>query len=452
MMDGFTQVNVLDIPRIYTALAEWAACMCFSMYLKPRLEVKKYIAVSALGLILQSVFLVVSKDVGILLWLPCMLGAVVLMLVLLLMLNDIDFTAAVYTCVRAFLLAEFMASFEWQLHCFWWPKNDMEWWQKWGLLIVVYSVILIAFGIVERKYATKDRRLTITNRECFRIVLMGTAIFAVSNLSFYYEKTPFSGQYASEIMNIRTLVDALGVVLICTYHIQHRENEVRRELSTMQTMFENQYAQYRMNRDSIEMVNRKYHDLKHLIEVLRVEPDEALREEWLDRLENDIRSYELQNKTGNSVLDTLLTAKMMTCQKHGITMTVVADGKCLSFMDKMDICTIFGNALDNAIEHERKIPEKEKRMIHLKLNTQKQFLLFQMENYCPDPPKFHGGFPMTTKGDTENHGYGLKSIQYTVKKYGGRVTVKTEKEWFLLNVLIPLPTEKELCEIANDEK
>lgn len=361
------------------------------------------------------------------------------MLGLLLLLNDVDFMAAVYTCVRAFLLAEFMASIEWQFHYFWWPQNDMALWKKWALLLSVYGVILIAFGFVEGKYTKKSRRLNITKQECWSVVIIGIAIFAVSNLSFYYANTPFSGQHASEIMNIRTLVDALGVALVFTYHIQHSENEARRELSTMQTMFENQYAQYQMNRDSIEMVNRKYHDLKHLIEVLRVEPDAALREEWLDRLENDIRSYELQNKTGNTVLDTLLTAKMATCQRHGITMTVVADGKCLSFMDKMDVCTIFGNALDNAIEYEKKIPEQEKRMVHLKLNIQKQFVLFQMENYCPNPPKFHGGLPVTTKRDKENHGYGLKSIQYTVKKYGGRLTVKAEKDWFLLKVLIPLP-------------
>ena len=141
MMDGFTQVNVLDIPRIYTALAEWAACICFSMFLKPRLKKAGYVIAAGLGLVLQSVFLVVSGDVRIWLWLPCMIGAMALMLVLLLLLNDIDFTAAVYTCVRAFLLAEFMASIEWQLHCFWWPKNDMRWWQQWGLLLVVYSVI-----------------------------------------------------------------------------------------------------------------------------------------------------------------------------------------------------------------------------------------------------------------------------------------------------------------------
>lgn len=440
----FVQVNVLDIPRIYTAIAEWAACICFSWYLKPRLEKKKYVAVSAFWLVLQVFFLVISDDVGIWLWLPCMVVAMGLMLSLILLLNEVDMLGGIYTCMRAFLLAEFMASIEWQFHCFFWPLNDMEWWKKWGLLLLVYGIILMLCGLAEKKYCMAEGKLNVTRQECANLTVIGIAVWAISNLSFYYEKTPFSGQYASEIMNIRTLVDAMGVVLIFTYHIQHRENEMRQELRTMQTMLENQYAQYRVNRDSIEMVNRKYHDLKHLIAVMRAEPDAGLKEEWLDRLEDDIRAYEVQNKTGNKVLDTLLTAKMVTCQKHGITMTVVADGKCLAFMDKMDICTIFGNALDNAIEYERKIADKEKRMVHLKLNTQKQFVLFQMENYCPEPPKFLGGLPLTTKQDALNHGYGLKSIQYTVKKYAGRMTVKTEQDWFVLKVLIPLPDDIEI--------
>ena len=78
-------------------------------------------------------------------------------------------------------------------------------------------------------------------------------------------------------------------------------------------------------------------------------------------MEADIKKYESQNKTGNKVLDTVLTTKSLYCAKHNITFTCVADGTLLDFMDVMDICSIFGNALDNAIECELKIPDKEKR-------------------------------------------------------------------------------------------
>ena len=122
----------------------------------------------------------------------------------------------------------------------------------------------------------------------------------------------------------------------------------------------NQYLQYKQSKESIELINRKYHDLKHQIAALRAEQDPEKRNEWLDAMEDDIKIYESQNKTGHSVLDTLLTSKSMLCNRHDIHLTCVADGALLQFMDVMDICTIFGNALDNAIECELQIPDKEK--------------------------------------------------------------------------------------------
>ena len=99
--------------------------------------------------------------------------------------------------------------------------------------------------------------------------------------------------------------------------------------------------------------------------MLRSEEDPQKREAFLDEMEAEIRQYEAQNKTGNKVLDTVLTSKSLYCNKNGITFTCVADGTLLDFMDVMDICSIFGNALDNAIECEMKILDKEKRLIHV---------------------------------------------------------------------------------------
>lgn len=45
--------------------------------------------------------------------------------------------------------------------------------------------------------------------------------------------------------------------------------------------------------------------------------------------------------------------------------------------------------------------------------------------------------PATTKSDKKNHGFGLKSIRYSVEKYGGSVSVDMEKNWFELKILIP---------------
>lgn len=440
---SIVQVNVLDIPRAYTGLAEWLACVVFIQQFKRRLPLKKYLPLSALWLAVQVAFLVLTGGLPLYLWLPCMIAAVGLMLAQLMLSCDLDFYTGAYTCVRAFVLAEFMASLQWQIHCFLWPDDNWIWWQRYGLLALIYGGVFLAVALLERRYGGGEASISITSHELLAVAIMGISVFAISNLSFYFEKTPFSGQYASEVLNIRTLVDAVGIALLYAYHVQHREAQTRKELSAMQTILENQYAQYRMSRDSIDMINRKYHDLKHQIAALRAEPDPAVRNQWLDEMEEDIRTYEAQNKTGNSVLDTLLTGKNLYCQKHSIGMTVVADGKHLAFMDIMDICSLFGNALDNAIECELKISDKTKRMIHLTLTAQRHFLLLQVENYCPNVPEFRDGLPVTTKQDPGSHGFGLKSIRYTAAKYGGTTTVRAEDGWFVLKVLFPLPESKE---------
>ena len=116
----------------------------------------------------------------------------------------------------------------------------------------------------------------------------------------------------------------------------------------------------------------------------------------------------------------------------------------MDFMDTMDICSILGNALDNAIECERKVDDSEKRLIRVAIFSQKNFLIMRFENYFNGELNMKEGIPLTTKNKAkELHGYGIKSINYTVKKYNGGVTINTRNNWFELKILIPIPSEKD---------
>ncbi len=429
-------MTILDIPRWYTGLAEWLACLVFALQFRPKITGIRFYAAILGALVVQCLFLELTDDISLLLWVPCMIAAAGLMLVFFMVLCDADTLVLAYTNVRAFILAEFAAALQWQIHCFLWGADQVIWWQRYGLLVLVYSGVFGFMFLLEKRSGHVP--LSVTIHEWSTMFLIGVCVFAISNLSFYFRDTPFSGQYAGEIMNLRTFADLGGVAILYAYHLQRCQELARKELGAMQTMLENQYAQYRMSRDSIDLVNRKYHDLKHQLALIR-SADESTRNQWLDELEAEIHAYEVQNKTGNAVLDTLLTSKGLYCQKHGIELAVVADGKLLSFLDVMDICTIFGNALDNAIECELKIPDKSQRMIRLSLSSQRQFLLLQVENYCPEPPRLQNGFPVTTKSDPEHHGIGLKSIRHTAAKYGGTTTITCQHNWFVLKVLMPLP-------------
>lgn len=142
------------------------------------------------------------------------------------------------------------------------------------------------------------------------------------------------------------------------------------------------------------------------------------------------------------MLDVILTTKERTCADRGITFTAVADGSLLNNMSSMDIASLFGNALDNAIEATSKLPNADQRLIKLALYAQNQFTVIRIENYYDSRLKkdADGNLRTTKRDDRHRHGFGVKSIRHIAQQYGGEVTIRTEDHWFVLTVLIPRRT------------
>lgn len=427
-----------ELPRLYTALAEWLACIVYILPLKKQLKGWGLFAFSGGFLIVQSLFLMLTKDLPIYFWIPCMVAAIGIMFYFIYTSCSISAQEAGYFSVRAFVAAEFVASLEWQVHVFIWQGKHAPPWQETLLLLLIYGAAFTIIWLLEKRHIPEDGKLNIRQRELWSTVSIGAAVFGISNLSFVSAQTPFSGQYGQEILNIRTLVDLGGFAILYAYHIQLNELRIRHELKAVQDILHHQYAQYQQSKESIELINYKYHDLKHQIIALRAEADTEKRNAYLKQMEDEIKLFEAQNKTGNHVLDTLLASKNMYCIKNGITLTCVADGSLLNDIDVIDICTIFGNALDNAIEYELRMEEAEKRLIHVSVFAQKGFIMIRFENYFEGELELDGDLPVTTKKDTLNHGYGLKSIRYSVEKYDGVVNIGQQDNWFELKILIPM--------------
>lgn len=436
-----TDINLIlpDIPRLYTALAEWLACILCILEMKRRINGWKLALTSAGALILQAAFLTLTKELGDFWWILCMAAAVGLMYLFLYLCCDAHPRDIGYYCVRAFVIAELAASLEWQIDCyFYYTMNWQAGWLRVLLLVVIYAAVFFTAWVLYRKTTSGEDGLQITSKELTACIIIGLAVFLMSNLGFVSNSTPFAGHQTAEIFNVRTLIDLGGAAILYAYHIQRIDLRTKLELESVQNILHNQYIQYQQSQEAMDIINYKYHDLKHHIIALKSEGNDQKRNEYLDKMEEEIQHYEAQNKTGNQVLDTLLTSKNLYCMKNQISMTSVVDGSSFGFMDVMDICSIFGNALDNAIECEKKIADPEKRLIHVSAFTQKNFLIIRFENYYEGILTFDEQLPVTTKKEPQFHGYGLKSLRYTVRKYGGEVDVSTQDNWFNLKILIPL--------------
>ena len=205
-------------------------------------------------------------------------------------------------------------------------------------------------------------------------------------------------------------------------------------------LMEQQVQHSRDIQENIEFVNRKYHDMKQILLVLRRENKQEEKERLIDDIEREIKSYETISQSGNEILDTIVSNKYVQCLKHQISLNCVLDGALLNEMETVDICTIFGNALDNAVECVMKISETERRLIHVVLRRQQGFVNILFENVCDEELRIENGLPVTTKAEKEYHGIGMKSILYSVKRYeGGAMTVKQQDGWFVLNIILSWP-------------
>lgn len=291
-------------------------------------------------------------------------------------------------------------------------------------------VLLTLAWLYERRYVPYNAQLRLNVKTILSTFWAALGVFLFSNISNVYRNTPFSGQTVFQINLIRVLADAGGFVLLEAVRMLQEDISRRTEMEMLQKLMAVQYNNYRVSEQSISLIHQKYHDLKHQIAWLRDDVPSAERKVYLDRMEEDMRAFEARSNTGNYVLDTILTAKALQSQNQGITLTSAVDGRLVGFMDPMDLSALFGNLLDNAIEHTSRLADPEKRWIQLSVRQKNGFVVLEVGNHYEGTVSFQNGLPLTTKDDGSFHGFGTKSIRETVQRYGGHVSFTADKGWF----------------------
>lgn len=136
---------------------------------------------------------------------------------------------------------------------------------------------------------------------------------------------------------------------------------------------------------------------------------------------------------GVGALDTILTEKQLLCSNENIEFSIMADGKLLSFMKEYDIYSLFGNAIDNAVEALKKIPEEE-RMLTLSIFEEKNMTVVRMENTFDGTIKTSDGRIQTTKKDDGFHGFGILSMKEIVERYNGLFAWSAKNNLFKITI------------------
>lgn len=227
-----------------------------------------------------------------------------------------------------------------------------------------------------------------------------------------------------------------GLVVVMGYNNTLALGQKEIELARLEAMLQSQHEQYRLRKETVDILNRRYHDFKNHLLCLDVAEHGKEREEYIRQIEQEINAYDQLHHTGNEALDVVLISKGMECSQMGIRMILLLDGKLLSFLKPLAIATIFGNAIDNGIQALQYVEENKKELT-IRVSEGDNWVILRFENYYSGRLRWHEGKLLSTKPDPDGHGAGISIIDLAVQEYGGNVSIDAAEDWFALNILFP---------------
>ena len=203
--------------------------------------------------------------------------------------------------------------------------------------------------------------------------------------------------------------------------------------------YHSQIAVYKMLAEQHRQSERLQHDIKNHIVALTAL---SRNKEWekIDKYLESMGDIALDtggDMTGNKVVDALLYQKKKQAEEAGIRWECDVQIPRECRINEFDLCVLFGNVLDNALEACGRMRGDECRFINIQAKTVKKCFLVEVKNSMDKAEKFTGGF--TNKGDSQEHGIGLLNVSDVVHGYDGALNAEAENGIFLISVLIPFP-------------
>ena len=179
------------------------------------------------------------------------------------------------------------------------------------------------------------------------------------------------------------------------------------------------------------------HDYRNHINNMKIQLSEGNYDklsDYLNELADDLDTVDTVIKTGNVMADAILNSKLNVAEKMNIKLNVKANVPDKLPMSDVELCSMLGNILDNAVEACGTLPEEE-RFMRVYIGKLKGQLYLSVQNSAGKVRKSKNTYLSTKEGE---HGYGLFRIDRVAKKYGGYVNRQNEEGVFATEIMVPL--------------
>ena len=197
-------------------------------------------------------------------------------------------------------------------------------------------------------------------------------------------------------------------------------------------------SQCQLMQESVDIMKSFRHDTKMHLAILK----EFVKNDasgdivgYLNLLLGDIEKSEIYCDTGNLALDSIINYKLRSIGGDDIKINLDVFIPPVLKFEIVDIITIAGNLLDNALDA---IKELDDKWVKINMQLSKGTLFIKVENPFNGIVKFKDGDDreIISSKQGDEHGYGLKNIRKSVDKYDGDFKISFYDNIFSVTILL----------------
>lgn len=298
-----------------------------------------------------------------------------------------------------------------------------------GLIVCIWLYV----SFVRKKVFLK---LSVTDTVLF-LVYYSAAIYSFVMITARSNESLPPIIRASEMVVVLVLLFVMPLMII-----RNRQTSYYSEMSTRNEQFlEAELVASNAYKQSQEDTRAFRHDMNNnlsLVSAMMKKGQFTEAEEYINGLCGKLSSFSPRVVTGDDMLDSLISSKLPAIEKKGIRFMLdgVIDGGI--GWKPIDICAVFANMLDNAVEACEKVTGAEKYISVTLRKTELQRIITVRNSsaYRVDCAHLGDGSHYTSKTDRSRHGFGVKNIKDTAEKNGAMVRFESSDTEFAASVII----------------
>lgn len=302
------------------------------------------------------------------------------------------------------------------------------------IYVIICKLIQFLFYKMMLIFFSKDRDLNVINAILSFSFTLATAFGLGALMKIALQNT-------SPETEILTLVLAIILVLlnIILYIMMNQmQNLLKHKYELAMINKQRDFERSRMDEANTIWGNiRKLkHDLKNhfaVIKGLLEEEKYALGIQYLSELDDTVNSMGNLIRSGNTVVDYIINSKLSGLE--GVQVIVSGYVGSFSGVEDIDMVSILGNILDNAVEaQENVVGEKRIELLFLQKNANQVIIC---KNSVSGSVLKDNKLLSSTKSSPELHGLGHQIVETVVKKHGGIIDYFEEDGMFGVQIIFP---------------